>query len=286
MAQTNSESSSMLLKIKALEPSLSKAEQRVVSYILNHPNEVISLSVAGLAENSGVSDATVVRTCKSLGLGSYQQFKVALAKDLVTPLQSIHTEILPDDTPEMIIHKVFQENIHTLEYTRNTLSTDSLIQAAKQLVNAEQVIIYGLGNSHAIATDLQHKLMRLGIHAHAYTDSHIQKIAAVNCQKGDVVFAISHSGSSIDVVDCARRCHEKGAVVISLTNIGRSPLSKISDISLTTASRETQFHIVSLASRIAQMTIIDCLYTLIALEKPDITETFYEIEQALEQKKY
>ena len=280
------EPKALLLKMQTLLPKMSKAEQRVVNCILRNPNEVISLSVAGLAQNSGVSDATVIRTCRTLGLGSYQEFKVALAKDIVSPLQSIHEEIKSDDTPATIVDKVFQGCMYTMEYTHNTLSSDLLLRAAEKIYQARRVIIYGVGNSHAITLDLQHKLMRLGISAYAYSDSHIQAIASVNCGKEDVVFAISHSGSSIDVVSCAKSCRENGAFIISLTNIGSSPLSKIADIALTTASPETKYHVVALSSRIAQMAIIDCLYTLIACLHPEVTENFYKIEKSMERKKY
>lgn len=277
---------SVLMKIQMLLPKLSKAEQRVADYILNNSNKVISLSVAGLAEVSGVSDATVVRACKSLGFSSYQEFKVTLARDTVSPLQSIHAEIDWNDSPQLVIDKVFQENIHTLQYTHNTISQDALMQAADVLQKARRVVIFALGNSSAIALDLQHKLMRLGIFAQAFWDTHMQEIAAVQCGEGDVVFAISHSGSSIDVVESTKLGRSNGACVISLSNIGRSPLSKISDIALTTASRETEYRLTSIASRIAQMTVIDCLYTLIALKRPESTNVFYKIDKALDRKKY
>ena len=277
---------SVLMKIQMLQPTLSRAEQRVAEYILNNSSKVISLSVAGLADLSGVSDATVVRACKSFGFSSYQEFKVTLARNTVSPLQSIHAEIGQNDSPQLVIDKVFQENIHTLQYTHNTISQDALVQAADVLQSARRVVIFGLGNSSAIALDLQHKLMRLGIFAQAFWDTHMQEIAAVQCSEGDVVFAISDSGSSIDVVECAKLGRSNGACVISLTNIGRSPLSKISDIALMTASRETEYRLTSIASRIAQMTVIDCLYTLIALKTPGSTDIFYKIDKALDRKKY
>ena len=54
-------SSTVLLKLQTLLPTLSKAERKVANYTLKHPEEVISLAVSGLAESSGVSDATAVR---------------------------------------------------------------------------------------------------------------------------------------------------------------------------------------------------------------------------------
>jgi DNA-binding MurR/RpiR family transcriptional regulator len=183
--------------------------------------------------------------------------------------------------------KVFNSAIHTLEYTRRITGADRLEQAAECLAGATSVLVLGLGNSHAVAVDLTHKLMRLGIQATAYTDSHMQAIAATHAGPGTVVFAVSHSGSSRDVVDAARLASQRGARVISLSNIGRSPLADLADIALETASQETQYRIVALASRIAQYTIIDTLYTLIAIRHADTaSQSFRNIEIALENKKY
>ncbi|HWR22881.1 MAG TPA: MurR/RpiR family transcriptional regulator [Feifaniaceae bacterium] len=276
----------LIIKMKALRPSMSRAEQQVVDYIISNPETVIYLSVAGLAESSGVSDATVVRACRSLGLNGYQDLKVTLAQDIVTPLQSIHEEITATDSTSTIIDKVFQGTLHALNFTHDTLKVEAIEQAAEAMMHARIVVILGLGNSHSVAIDLQHKLMRLGILSTAFTDSHMQAIATAQLTPDDVVFAISHSGSSMDIVDSTRLAKDNGVKTISLTNIGVSPLSKITDIQLYTASKETQFRIVALSSRIAQMTIIDVLYTVLASRLPDSVGSFHRIEKALNKKKY
>jgi RpiR family carbohydrate utilization transcriptional regulator len=276
----------LLLKMKALRSTLSKAEQQVVDYIIENPEKVIYLSVAGLAENSKVSDATVVRTCRRLGLNGYQDLKVTLAQDIVTPLQSIHEEINLDDSAFVIVSKVFQGTLHAINFTHDTIKVESIEKAADAIMNARTVAIFGLGNSHSIAIDLQHKLMRLGINAVAYVDSHMQAIKATHLGQGDVVFAISHSGSSTDIVDSTKIAKNNGATTISLTNIGSSPLSKITDIQLYTASKETKYRIVALSSRIAQMVIIDSIYTIIACKKPGCVELFHSLEKSLNKKKY
>ena len=276
----------IILKLQTLRDSLSKAEKKVADYIINSPDQVIYLSVAELAQNSGVSDPTVVRTCQKIGLSGYQELKVTLAQDIVSPLQSIHEEILEDDSIKTVIDKVFQSTIHALTYTRDILRDQNLEAAAQAIMEAHKIIIFGLGNSHAIAVDLQHKLMRLGCNATAYTDPHMAAIAAAYVGEGDVVFAISHSGSSKDTVENARLAKENGATLIGLSNIGTTPLSKIADINLHTASRETRYRIVALSSRIAQIAIIDAIYTLIAVHRKSAVEGFHNVEKALEKKKY
>lgn len=285
--KSNEKIPALILKMQTLKSSLSKAEEKVVDYIIKNPSEVIYLSVSGLAEKSDVSDATIVRTCQKLGMNGYQDLKVTLAQDIVTPLQSIHEEIEENDSPSVITEKVFQSTMHTLQFTCDTLQHGTIEKASDILNESKRVAIFGLGNSHSIAIDLQHKLMRLGINATAYTDSHMQTIASVNLNSDDCVFAISHSGSSKDVVDAARIAKSNGTKIISLTNIGRSPLADLADVQLTTISKESQYHIVALASRVAQMVIIDTLYTIIAIKHKDkAVQSFRDIEKNLESKKY
>lgn len=276
----------LLLRMEAMRDSLGQAERKVVDYILRNPEKVIYLSVAGLAEASGVSDATVVRACRKLGLSGYQDFKVTLAQDIVTPIQSIHEEISMEDDVSAIADKVFQGTVQALRLTHDSLDTEALERAADFIMKARRVVILGMGSSHSVAVDLQHKLLRLGIDAAACTDSHMQTITASLLTKEDVVFAISHSGSSKDIVDNTKLAKSNGAVTISLTSIGSSPLSKITEVQLYTASRETRYRIVALSSRIAQEAIIDTLYTLIALKDKKYVEGFRKIEKAIQRKKY
>lgn len=278
--------SSLLLKLSELRPHLSRAEKQVVDYILQNPNEVIHLSVSDLAENSNVSDATVVRTCRSIGFDGYHDFKITLAQDIISPLQTIHEEINDDDSPEIIIEKVYQSAMHALNYTRDVCKSSSLVSASEAIMSARRVYIIGLGASNSVASDLQHKLLRLGLSVSVYTDNHLQAIASTYLNDKDVLFAISLSGSSVDIVDTAIIAKKNGATVISLTNIGNSPLSKISDIKLFTASNETKYRTLGLNSRIAQMVLINIIYTIIATSIHGINERFHSIEKAIETKKY
>lgn len=273
-------------KMKMMYNSLSKAEQKVADYVMENPEEVIHLSVAGVAENSGVSDATVIRTCRSLGLKRYQDLKLSLVQDIVTPMQSIHEEVTPDDSISTIIDKTFKSTIHTINLTHDILRPEVMEQAADNIIAAEHIVVFGQGNSMTVANDLQHKLLRLGILVQSYPDSHMTAIAVSGMGEGDVFFAISHSGSSTEVVDLAKLARERGATVITLSDINRSPLQKFSDIALHTASEETKYRVVALSSRVAQMTIIITLYTIIAMKKPDAVESFRRVERTLGEKRY
>ncbi len=276
----------MVMKIQALRNTLSKSEALVCDYIVGHPEDVIHLSVSELASASGVSDATVIRACQKIGNGSYQDLKIALAQDIVTPLQAINEDVRDDDSPSAVLEKVFQSNLHAINFTYNTLNVADIELAAEKLLAARKIMICGLGNSHTVAMDMQHKMMRLGLNAIAYTDGHLQIIGVSAGTSEDVLVAISHSGSSIDVVRSAEIAKANGTYVISLTALGRSPLSDLSDLALHTAANETQYRAVALSSRVAQLTIVDAIYTFIALKKPDAIDGFFKVEANLAQTKF
>ncbi len=281
------ESSLALLRLQGIRASLTASERKVAETILKAPREVIHLSITGIAERAKVSDATVIRLCKRLGMQGYQELKLAIAQDLVTPTERIYEDIQEADTIEDILNKVFQATKRSLDFTRSIIDSEQLENAVAAILSARKVHIYGCGNSASVALDMQHKLMSLQINVSAHMDSHMQCIASIQLRAGDVCVAISHSGSSKAIIESAKLAKEAGATVICMTGVGPSPLSKISDLRLDAASQEVNYHIVALSSRIAQYTIIDSLYTALAMRINALTPNNEQIiENALKNLKY
>ena len=274
----------LVLKIENAMQGLSKSEKVVANYIVNNPDQVVYLSVAALADICGVSDPTVVRMCQKLGFTGYQSLKLAMAAAVVSPTQTVHEAVNSEDDVKAVTEKVFRSAIYALELTRDTLDFKAMEAAVQALSAARRILIFGMGASGSIAVDLQHKLLRLGLNAVVYTDAHLQAIACSYLTREDVVFAISHSGSSKAVADNAAIAKKLGATVITLTSSGTSPLSKLADISLTTVSRETKYRVVALSSRAAALTIVDSIYTYLAMRSEDAMSL--KVEKNMEHLKY
>jgi DNA-binding MurR/RpiR family transcriptional regulator len=130
-------------------------------------------------------------------------------------------------------------------------------------------LIIGVGTSGPIVLDAGNKFMRLGLDVHCSVDAHLQMMAAALLAPEDVVLAISHSGSTRDPVETAKVAKEAGAKVICITNNSLSPLTRTADLVLVTASRETRFRQEAMASRLGQTSIIDSLFTLMAVSRPE-----------------
>lgn len=279
--------SSTALRIQAFYDDFGEAEKKIANWVLENPKEIIHYSITELAEKCGVSEATVVRFSRKLGFKGYQDFKIVLAQENVNPLQSLHEEVTEEDRCPEVLEKVFQSIIQTLHHTREVLSYEELEKAVEAILKARKVVVFGLGNSAPIALDAQHKFLRAGVDCSACSDNHMQAIIASHLKAEDVAIGISHSGSSRDIVEALQLAKECGATTICITNYGKSPILKVSDIHLFTASQETRYRILAMASRIAQLSIIDTLYIYVALrKKQQAIEAINRVEKALQSKKY
>jgi DNA-binding MurR/RpiR family transcriptional regulator len=220
-------------------------------------------------------------------LRGYQELKISIAQEVVSGSRILGEEMKPEDSCHDIFSKISSHIFISLQYTQKTLNPESLEAAAEKISQARHVAIYGLGNSAAVAMDAQHKFLRAGLNAAAYNDNHMQAIAASHLKKGDVALGISHSGSSVDIVEALRLSRESGAFTICITNAGKSPIQKQCDIVLFTSSDEIKYTILGMSSRIAQLAIIDTIHAYLLLHHSKKTlEAVRNTELALQSKKY
>jgi len=273
------------LNIKVLYNKMSKSEKRIADWILDNPKEILSLSIIDLADRCGCSEATIVRFAKRMGFSGYQELKISIAQETNSTSASIN--IKSGDSMEEVYDKVCNDIYCSLERTKMVLDTKKLESACEKIAFADRVVIFGLGNSASIALDASHKLQRTGCNAYAYSDNHMQVIAASHLTSKDVAIGISHSGSSKDIVDALKIAKESGATTIAITNEGKSPIQKFSDITLFTSSDETKHSILALNSRISQLSIINAIYFYIVYNKSETSlDSIKGTEQSLMSKKY
>ena len=257
------------IRIQGTYSSLRTAEQRVADFILKHAEDLIYLTVTELAERTQTSESTVVRLCQKIGYKGYQEFKIMLARDLVGPTETVYEEIDRGDTLSVLKNKIFQANAQALKDTIEVLSDDELGRAVSALATARRVEIYGIGGSAALALDAYHKFMKLGISCTWLSDSDLMAMSSSLLGTTDVVLGISHTGASRDVCDAMENAQNAGATTICITHRATSPITKVANVKLFTAAKETAFGSDATSSRIAQLTIIDTLFAGIANQNYD-----------------
>ncbi|MGE5630381.1 MAG: MurR/RpiR family transcriptional regulator [Caulobacteraceae bacterium] len=258
---------SCILKIREIFEELTPSEKKLASYVLEHGDEVVSLAASDFAELCETSPASVIRFVKRLGFEGLQDFKIDIAKALALKLNSqenVYEAVTVHDSTRDIINKIARGNIKAIEDTMSVLDEASVSNAIDALIAANHINIYGVGASGLVAQDLLYKLMRISKSASAYLDSHTQLSSAIHMKDGDVAIGISHSGRTLEVYKAMEKSKLRGAKTISITKYGNSPISEIADIKLYTASIEKHLRTGAIASRIAQLTVIDIIFIGVA----------------------
>ncbi|XEC97387.1 MurR/RpiR family transcriptional regulator [Paenibacillus tarimensis] len=267
----NTNTASPLVMISSIYNALTKAEQKVADVVLASTEETVYASVTDLSEMADVGETSVIRFCRKLGFRGYQEFKLAVAQDLVGPADNVHGRIEETDDIGTISKKITSYNSKALTDTRDLLDELQLQRAADALIRGGKIYFFGVGSSGNTAGDAKYRFMRLGFNVDCATDSHI---IAMNCalvSREDVVVGISTSGSTKDLVDAIRLAKGNEAFVICITNHARSPITHYADAILLASSRETPLQGGAFSSKLAQIHVLDILSTLVTLRKKDQT---------------
>jgi DNA-binding MurR/RpiR family transcriptional regulator len=267
----------LLVRIRAALPSLRPAERRVAEAILDDPARVAERSMSALAADCSTSVATVLRFCHAVGYRHYPDLRIDLARHAGReeggngPRPLLTGDISPTDTLAEIVAKIAYSDARAIEDTAATIDLDALGRAIDAVVGAERIDIYGIGASGFVAQDLHQKLHRIGLLSSVWPDPHAALTSAALLGPADVAVAISHTGTTIDTIEALRLADGNGATTIAITNFDRSPLTGHARHVLTTAARETTFRSGAMASRIAQLAVIDCLFVGVAQRSFDRT---------------
>lgn len=262
----------LIAAIKEQMDFLTDAEKKVAQYITNNYQDVIYFTVSELADQSGSSEATIVRFCKSMGYRGFQDFKINVAKYTSDSLSGAPENLELDDTPAAIKRKVFNSRIQALTDTQSVLSDKEFERAVDMLEQADRIEIFGAGASAYVAMDMKHKFLKCGMKCGVDLDADTQVMSASLLKKGDVAIGISYSGRSYITIRSLRLAKERGATTITLTGHARSPILKVSDVVLFTTAKETLYKSEAFASRIAEITVLDALLMAVSMRKYEDTQ--------------
>lgn len=255
---------SILNALQEKMDSLYPKERTLADMILLLPQDVVAMTITELAERSGSSTATISRFCKTLHCRNFPEFKRKLAAELAQQTAAAPTQyqdiVAGNPLPE-IVAAITANNMRSLTDTTQVLDLNQLRLAIRALHQAKRIDLYGSGTSGMVAQDLFHKLIRIGKAAAAFSDPHLQLTSASSLTPEDVAVGISYSGETPETIHALRSAAEQGAVTLSISRFGTSKLTTHASIRLFTSSSEAGMRRGDMASRMAQLHVVDILFT-------------------------
>lgn len=150
---------------------MSRAERIVAEYLRDHARHAIFATAEQIGSATQTSDATVVRTAKSLGFSGLLDLRQSLAAEVVVetsgPHHLRHDAEVPGEGGESVVARVFAEATERLTATWRLIDEDEFEAAVDLLDGAREVFCFGLGGSGLVARYLSMRLTRMGRRARA-----------------------------------------------------------------------------------------------------------------------
>jgi len=267
-------------------PSLNKSERKVAEAILSDPESATGSSIASLAKRANVSEPSVNRFCKRFNTAGFPDFKLKLAKSLVSGVRFVNRNVDPNDTVESYTPKIFDSTINDLALIRDSIDHSVVNAVVDQLIQAKRVYFFGLGTSGSVARDAENKFFRFNLPVSFHDDVLMMRMLASTGSAGDVFFVISHTGRTKEIIDIAEIASNNGATVIALTS-SSSPLTTVSSIALEVDVPENTDEYMAMTSRIVHLVVLDVLATGFTLRRgPDFLPHLERIKNSLKPTRY
>lgn len=223
----------------------SKGEQKVAKYVVDHYQEILSLSSGELAKIAGVSDATVVRFAKTLGYKGFVQLRADLKEEFGTIRRPYFISRTSD---RRIDDQTINEYFAILEEDAKAFSTSVDMEQLDYLVNhlleADTVYLFGLGSDRIVVDYLNNYFPLLGIRTVSLCEEGLGLREKVLCiGKNDFMLMASYPTVQDDeywVADYTKE-NEAGIFLITDSDVTAKSLG-ISDYVKTRSTVETYYN--------------------------------------------
>jgi len=246
-------------------PFLTPKLQAAARFVVDHPNEAVTLSMRSLAEHARLQPATLVRLAQQLGFAGWAELKEAFIADLGLDSRryAARARSLSGRARDAsLVEEIFKAQRANLEATE-AAAAGSLRDAARLLRRARTVHIAAFRASYAVAYSLAYgyRLFRDSV---ALIDGHAggveMQTLAIQPQDAVVVFGfVPYSRETIQVAEVARAA---GARLVAFSDSNASPLALAADVSIV-FSLESPSYFPSLC---AAMAVCEALLEILVAE--------------------
>lgn len=197
-------------KIYDKQPELSTCDQKIAHVILKNPIEVVDKTISELAEEAGVSLASISRFCKTLGLAGFHQLKIELARfSEEKAAQAVEKENFGGRLSEFVKDKEIE-----LEKTFSQISQETCEKICGKLLHARAIQVIAEGNTYANAEDAVYKFSQIGLFAFSSASWETALAQTMNLQKEDVLLVFSNSGEAKSLLVQIDEAKKRGITVI------------------------------------------------------------------------
>ncbi len=196
---------------------LTPAEGRLVNTALADPHDSAFLSAAQLAQRSETHESTVIRFAQKLGYAGYPELRNGLRADVRRTDDPKARWMRAAKSHELV--RLVQDEIRTLTQLPEFVTQESVDDAAKALLGARRVYIFGQDQWRALVEFMARRLRRIGLDVVAI--EHSGRDAAermVGFGRDDVLLAFGVKGESPLIARLLTYAYKRGGVSILIAD--------------------------------------------------------------------
>lgn len=238
----------MLLEQKIKSINLTKNEQIIADYIIEHKYQLKNLSTRDIALATYTSSAGVIRLAKKLSYSGFNELK----EDYLSELDYInqHFKEIDANFPFTANQSIMDiaEIMSTLmqETARDTLHLikhDPLMKATRILQQSSTIYFYATSGNFLLAQNFKLKMNRIG--KKVEVDDLDTPYSSLLITPNDCAIIISYSGQTPSLIRIDKNLKNKKIPVIVITSIGENTLSESADCVLQMTTREKMYSKIS-----------------------------------------
>ena len=246
---------------------LTPVESEIVTYLLDHLEEVSNMNIQQLADAIPVSKSAIHRLCKKLKFQGFNDMKVQIAKDSCElyheeSMINVNYPFQKEDDVRHIAYKMIELYNLTIKDTFEVLNYKDIEKVVDLIVQSSVIDIYTHSHNLNAAENFQDKMLTIGKMVNVPKTKYKQRLSVLASDASHLAIILSYSGKATFINQIIRELYEKNIKIILISQIGRNYYPQYITYSLGISDKENmQERISQFSSHIAMQYMLDVIYS-------------------------
>lgn len=230
-----------LIRQMKKQENMTERERDICNYILEHPEQVESISSRELGHATFTSAASVTRLCQKLGMKGFPEFKIQFIREVQNGQMEENQEKVTMSEREnvvTIVRKATCVQQQAIEETKKELSYSQLVRIGKWIAEATCVDFYVYDMNVYLAEYGRSQFFHAGKVANVLSATNIQGLQAAMPAEGHIAILISHTGENERLVEIAKMLKRNKTKIIVMTAKRNGSIASFADELLYAAAQK------------------------------------------------
>ena len=256
----------MFVKLENIQ-NITESENKIVQYVLTHPDGVMSMSIKELSEACYVSTSAIYRLCDKLDVDGYNEFKVRLSHSLTEYTQKKETidynfPFKENQTQYQVLTSLKEYYQQTLLSTFDLFDMEEIRKVVSKMQKAKHITIYTSANNLFFAQSFKMQMQEIGVRVDVPTDEYEQRLLASLSGPDELAIIISYEGRLMNI-DLIAQLIKNNKTTLLLISASDFKLNRVTpDYHICMPNYEHKYlKLANFSTRLALLYILDSLYS-------------------------